>query len=43
MFEKEASDAKPREDRDVPTFAKKMLPTLKEHLTMINDEIGKMK
>ncbi len=43
MFEKEAADAKPGEDRDVPTFAKKTLPTLKEHLTMINEAIAKMK
>lgn len=43
MFEKEANDAKPGEDRDVPSFAKNTLPTLKEHLAMINDALAKVK
>ena len=42
-FEKEANDTKPGEDRDVPAFAKKTLPTLKEHLQMVEDALGKMK
>ena|SRR5450432_1060143 len=42
-FEKEAADAKAGEDRDVPTFAKKTLPTLKEHLQMVEDALGKLK
>jgi len=42
-FEKEASDTKPGEDRDVPTFAKKTLPTLKEHLQMVEDALAKVK
>lgn len=43
MFEKEANDVKPGEDRDVPKFARKTLPTLKEHLAMINDTLAKLK
>lgn len=43
MFEKEAGDTKAGEDRDVPRFAKKTLPTLKMHLGMINGAIAKMK
>jgi putative membrane protein len=43
MFETEANDVKPGEDRDVPSFAKKTLPTLKEHLQMIEDALAKMK
>ena len=43
MFEKEANDAKPGEDRDVPSFAKKTVPTLEEHLAMINDALAKVK
>ena len=42
-FEKEANDTKPGEDRDVPAFAKKTLPTLKEHLQMVEDALGKLK
>jgi hypothetical protein len=41
MFEKEANDTKPGEDRDVPAFGKKTLPTLHEHLQMIDDALGK--
>ena len=40
-FEKEANDTKPGEDRDVPAFAKKTLPTLKEHLQMVDDALAK--
>ena len=43
MFEKEANDTKPGEDRDVPAFAKKTLPALREHLQMIDDALAKMK
>lgn len=43
MFEKEAADIKPGEDRDVPRFAKKTLPTLKGHLAMINKTLAQMK
>ena len=43
MFEKEANDTKPGEDRDVPAFAKKTLPTLKEHLQMVEDALAKVK
>lgn len=43
MFEKEAADTKAGEDRDVPRFAKKTLPTLKEHLAMINEALAQMK
>jgi putative membrane protein len=42
-FEKEANDAKAGEDHDVPTFAKKTLPTLKEHLQMVDDALAKVK
>ena len=42
-FEKEANDTKPGEDRDVPAFAKKTLPTLKEHLQMVEDALAKVK
>jgi putative membrane protein len=42
-FEKEANDAKAGEDRDVPAFAKKTLPTLKEHLQMVEDALAKEK
>ena len=43
MFEKEANDEKAGEDRDVPKFARETLPTLKEHLAMINDALAKLK
>lgn len=43
MFEKEANDVKAGEDRDVPAFAKKTLPTLKEHLQMVQDALDKTK
>lgn len=43
MFEKEASDSGDKEDSDVKEFAKNTLPTLKEHLQMIDDALGKMK
>ncbi|MEO7166889.1 MAG: DUF4142 domain-containing protein [Spartobacteria bacterium] len=43
MFEKEANDSASKEDSDVKEFAKKSLPTLKEHLQMVNDAIAKMK
>ena len=43
MFEKEANDVKSGEDRDVPAFAKKTLPTLKEHLQMVQDALDKTK
>jgi putative membrane protein len=43
MFEKEANDTGAKEDSDVVKFAKETLPTLKEHLQMIDDALGKMK
>jgi hypothetical protein len=43
MFEKEATDTGAKEDSDVVKFAKETLPTLKEHLQMIDDALGKMK
>lgn len=43
MFEKEANDAGAKEDSDVVKFAKDTLPTLKEHLQMVEDALGKMK
>ena len=42
-FGKEANDTKPGEDRDVPAFAKKILPTLKEHLQMVEEALAKVK
>jgi putative membrane protein len=42
-FEKEANDAGTKEDSDVKAFAKKTLPTLKEHLQMVEDALAKMK
>jgi putative membrane protein len=43
MFEKEANDAGAKEDSDVVKFAKDTLPTLKDHLKMVEDALGKMK
>jgi putative membrane protein len=43
MFEKEANDAGAKEDSDVVKFAKDTLPTLKEHLKMVEDALAKMK
>ncbi len=43
MFEKEANDTGAKEDSDVMKFAKDTLPTLKEHLQMIDEALGKMK
>jgi putative membrane protein len=43
MFEKEANDTGSKEDSDVKTFAKNTLPTLKEHLQMIEEALDKMK
>jgi putative membrane protein len=42
-FEKEANDAGTKEDSDVKAFAKKTLPTLKEHLQMVEDALAKVK
>ncbi len=42
LFEKEANDTGSKEDSDVKKFAKDTLPTLKEHLHMIEDALGKM-
>ena len=43
MFEKEASDSGAKEDSDVVKFAKDTLPTLKDHLKMVEDALAKMK
>lgn len=43
MFEKEANDSGSGEDADVKAWAAKTLPTLKEHLSMVNEAIEKMK
>ena len=43
MFEKEAGDTGAKEDSDVVKFAKDTLPTLKEHLQMVEDALAKMK
>jgi putative membrane protein len=43
MFEKEAGDAGAKEDSDVVKFAKDTLPTLKDHLKMVEDALAKMK
>jgi putative membrane protein len=43
MFEKEANDSASKEDSDVKKFAKDTLPTLKEHLQMVEDALGKVK
>ena len=40
-FEKEAGDTGAKEDSDVVAFAKKTLPTLKEHLKMVEDALAK--
>ena len=41
-FEKEANDSGAKEDSDVVAFAKKTLPTLKEHLKMVEDALAKV-
>lgn len=43
LFEKEADDSGTKEDSDVKEFAKKTLPTLKEHLQMVEEALGKLK
>ncbi|MEO5717268.1 MAG: DUF4142 domain-containing protein [Chthoniobacterales bacterium] len=43
LFEKEANDTGAKEDSDVKAFAKDTLPTLKEHLQMVDDALAKMK
>ncbi len=43
LFEKEANDTGSKEDSDVKKFAKDTLPTLKEHLQMVEDALGKLK
>lgn len=43
LFEKEANDTGSKEDSDVKKFAKDTLPTLKEHLQMIDEALGKLK
>ena len=43
MFETEANDTGTKEDSDVKEFAKKTLPTLKEHLQMVEEALGKLK
>ena len=40
-FEKEASDTGAKEDSDVVAYAKKTLPTLNEHLKMVEDALAK--
>jgi putative membrane protein len=42
MFEKEANDTGAKEDNDVIKFAKNTLPTLKEHLQMVEDALKKV-
>ncbi|MDQ3414795.1 MAG: DUF4142 domain-containing protein [Verrucomicrobiota bacterium] len=42
LFEK-ANDTGTKEDSDVKKFAKDTLPTLKEHLQMVDDALAKMK
>jgi putative membrane protein len=42
-FEKEANDSGTKEDADVKAWAAKTLPTLKDHLKMVNDALEKMK
>jgi putative membrane protein len=41
-FEKEANDTGANEDSDVVQFAKKTLPTLKDHLKMVEDALAKV-
>ncbi len=41
-FEKEANDSGNKEDSDVVAFAKKTLPTLKDHLKMVEDALAKV-
>ena len=41
-FEKEANDTGAKEDSDVVAFAKKILPTLKHHLKMVEDALAKV-
>jgi len=43
MFEKEANDTGAKEDSDVVKFAKETLPTLKEHLQMVEEALAKAK
>ncbi len=43
LFEKEANDTGATEDSEVKKFAKDTLPTLKEHLHLIDDALGKLK
>ncbi len=43
MFEKEANDSGGKEDSDVVKFAKETVPTLKEHLQMVEDALAKVK
>ncbi len=43
MYEKEANDSGAKEDSDVVKYAKNTLPTLKEHLQMVDDAIAKLK
>jgi len=43
MFETEANDTGTKEDSDVKEFAKNTLPTLKEHLQMVEEALGKLK
>jgi len=40
-FEKEANDSGSKEDSDVVAYAKKTLPTLKDHLKMVEDALAK--
>ena len=42
-FEQEAGDTGTHEDSDVKEFAKKTLPTLQEHLKMVEEALEKMK